>query len=217
MWVIIVLVLVLTMALVALRIDGKRNPRPMTMRWEQFFLDNPLRRKLFGPAAVLSHLGTIQGLQTGEIGTGVGVITEALAEAVGENGRVWGIDVQPEAVRRTRRRLGRAHLSARAKIVVADATTLPWPNASLDRIVMVAVMGEVPPADRYRVLQEILRVLGPHGKLMITEFWPDPHYIAAPRLAEMVTRAGFRVERTVGNRWIYSTVAIPSKAPAPRG
>lgn len=217
MWVIIGVVLALAAGWVAVRIDGKRNPRPMAMRWEQFFLDNPVRRRFFGPAVVLAHLGAVRGLKIGEIGVGVGVVTEALTVATGENGKVWGIDVQPDAVRRTRRRLGRAQLSSRAKVVVADGTALPWPDSSLDRIVMVAVLGEVPPADRYRVLQEVLRVLGPHGKLVITEFWPDPHYIAAPRLAQMVTRAGFRVEGTLGNRWIYTTVAIPWKPSAPNG
>lgn len=196
---------------VALRIQGRRRPEPMAAGLERFFLDNPVRRRFFGPDRVLAVLGDVEGGRVGEIGTGVGVVLEALARAVGPAGTVYGVDVQPQAIAMTRRRLAARVPEVTAELKVADAAVLPWPDASLDRVVMVAVMGEVPASRRPAVLAEVRRVLRPGGRLVVTEFWPDPHYIPEPDLTRFLAEHGFTVRARHGDSaLVYSVAAEPA-------
>lgn len=51
---------------------------------------------------------------------GGGGDTQALCELVGEGGRVYGFDIQPDAVARTRERLSQAGLAGRAELICAS-------------------------------------------------------------------------------------------------
>ncbi|MBX5467507.1 MAG: class I SAM-dependent methyltransferase [Firmicutes bacterium] len=190
-----------------LRAWGQIRPAPMPARWERLFLNNPVRRRWFGPRQLLAAFGPLTGLSVAEIGVGTGVILEALAQAVGPSGKVWGVDVQPAAVAETGRRLTARGLSA--SLAVADATQLPWADRSMDRVAMVAVFGEIPPAQRAQALAEVRRVLAPSGRLGITEFWPDPHYQPPSRLLPQLRSLGWRILAVRQSPLIYTVVAEP--------
>lgn len=189
----------------AFRIEGRLRPRPMAVRLERFFLANPLRRRFFGPDRVLRALGDIRALSVLEVGVGAGVVAEALARSAGRDGEFLGIDIQPAAVAMTRARL--RDVACRWAIQAGDARKLPWPAARVDRLVMVAMLGEIPPPDRPAALREAYRVLKPSGRLVVTEFWPDPHYIARRQLAVLLTRAGFVEEAHYAGFFGYSVRA----------
>jgi ubiquinone/menaquinone biosynthesis C-methylase UbiE len=191
---------VIAAGFLAVREVGQRRPAPMPVWLEEGFLANPLRKRLFGAALLRELLGEVGGRTIGEVGSGVGVMTEELARMAGDSGRVLALDRQPSAVARARERLARAGL-ANAEVVVGDARRLPWGDATLDCVVMVAVLGEVPGFDRLRALTEVRRVLKPHGRLVVVEYWPDPHYMAPPVLAHLLAAAGFRVEARRA-RWL---------------
>lgn len=194
----------------AFRLHGRLWPQPMSMALEQFFLDNPLRRRFFGPRQALGLLGPVSGARVAEIGVGVGVMLAELARRVGEDGRVWGIDIQHEAVRRTKARLAREGWGPnRVQVTWGRAEELPWPDHSLDRVVMVAVLGEIPPAHRLLALAEIVRVLKPEGAFILTEFWPDPHYVKLPDAIRQLSRAGLEVTAEKKMPLIYTVSARP--------
>lgn len=175
------------------RVSGQRRPRPMAFWLENFFLTNPLRLRWFSPYVAAQLLPTPrEGLAVGEVGTGVGVTGEALARAVGPEGRYYGIDIEPEAVIRTRARLARANLDWR-HLSEGDARHLPWEDGFLDAVVMVAVLGEVPHSDRRQVLAEVRRVLKPQGVLVVVEYWPDPHFIREDGMRGLLAETGFQV------------------------
>jgi len=72
----------------------------------------------------------------------------------------------------------------------------------VDRAFLVTVLPEI--LDQERALAELRRVLKPGGVLSITEEFSDPDY---PFLFETVRRveaAGFRLERRMGNWWVYT-------------
>lgn len=197
----------LVAAFVGFRIQGVLFPAPMAMRLERFFLGNPVRMRFFGPRQALAAVSAIEGGTVAEVGVGIGVIVEELARRVGPSGTVWGLDIQPEALEWTRRRLDRAHLSDRVRLSRGDARSLPWPDQTVDRLVMVAMLGEVPAADRPRVLAEVKRVLRPMAAVTITEFWPDPHYLRPAYLTRLLEEAGFRVEHVTRFPLIYTVTA----------
>lgn len=190
---------VLLALFIGVRLEGKLRPRPMAMALERFFLDNPVRRRWFGPDRVLSVMGDLTSRQVGEIGVGVGVVLEALARAVGPGGGVRGIDVQPDAVRRATRRMTARSLADRVSVACADASRLPWEANSLDWVVLVSVWGEIPPSSRPGVLREIARVLHPQGRLAVCEYWPDPHFQRPERLTRELAAVGFQVVQS--RRW----------------
>ena len=209
MWLVAGGLAVFGLGFLAFRVEGQRRPRPMAMRFEQFFLDNPFRKRFFGADQVIRQLGDVKGFTVGEIGTGVGMVVDLLARAVGDEGRVFGVDIQEEAILRTVRRLSRSSLADRATIDQADAANLPWPGLAMDRVVMVAVLGEIPEARQPAVFHEVMRVLKPDGKVLVTELWPDPHYISRSRLLARLMDFGFQIERISGGRMIYHVLASP--------
>lgn len=193
----------------ALRVAGQWAPSPMPVGLERFFLGNSLRRLLFSPQLALALLGPVEGLRVGEVGVGIGVVTTALAESVGPQGVVLGIDRQPHAVMMAQAELEKRGLS-QAVITKADARQLPWETRSMDRVVMVAVLGEVPAAERLQVLQEVRRVLKPSCPLVVVEYWPDPHFIPFRRLLELLSKGGFFPDRKLDGWMQYGVRAVPA-------
>lgn len=174
------------------RWQGQHHPRPMPYWLEGLFLDNPLRRWMFGSRFVLDLAEVAEGERVGEVGSGIGYVSAAIAERVGAGGSVQALDQSARAVRATDRRL----LAYKAAHGVArgDATALPWPSGSLDAVVMVAMLGEIPAERRVQALSEVQRVLRPGGRLVVVEYWPDPHFLSQEVLARYLTAARFRVE-----------------------
>lgn len=202
------------MGFFAFRLHGVLRPKPMAMSLEQFFLGNPIRLKFFGPRQALALVGDLGGQQVAEVGTGIGIMVVALAHRVGPSGHVWGVDIQEDAVRRSTARLKRHGMLERASIVQATADNLPWSSGQLDAVIMVAVLGEVPRPLRTTALTEIRRVLNPqHGRLFLTEFWPDPHYLPPKVLETMAADAGFIVEEIKHFPMIYTMKLVPVANP----
>ncbi|PSR34313.1 MAG: hypothetical protein C7B46_06200 [Sulfobacillus benefaciens] len=193
---------ILAAVFVLVRVDGQFRPRPMTMGLEQFFLTNPIRMRFFGPTQALTLLGPVAGLNVLEVGVGVGVILQDLARRIGPKGKIAGLDIQPQAIERTRRRL--ASLGYIPDLRLGTASQLPWSASCFDRVVLITMLGEVPANERVTALQEMARVLKPGGFGIVTEFWPDPHYIREPDLREYCRLAQLEVVDAYHAPMLYS-------------
>jgi len=122
------------------------------------------------PAMVEQRRRTLEALrlQPGEvaldIGCGPGYLTRELARQTGQNGRVIGIDTsQPMLDVATARCEGLDNTSFR----LADATSLPFDDASFDAVAVVQVYLFVP--DLTRAFAELARVLKPGGRAVIVD------------------------------------------------
>ena len=91
-----------------------------------------------------------------EIGPGTGYYTLDMAEWVGPEGRVEIFDLQQEFLDHTMRRAAERGLD-NVVPTQGDATALPYEDASIDAVVLTAVLGEIPDPDA--ALREIRRVL----------------------------------------------------------
>mgnify|MGYP001194056331 CR=1 FL=1 len=107
----------------------------------------------------LSVRADIEGPCVLEIGHGPGHLLKALAS---DQYAAFGIDLSPQMVRLTRRRLLRAGLPLRH--TRAKAQTLPFPAVHFDTVVSTF---PAPYITDPATLQEIYRVLRPGGKLLI--------------------------------------------------
>jgi ubiquinone/menaquinone biosynthesis C-methylase UbiE len=130
-----------------------------------------------------------------EIGPGTGYYTPELAEWVSPGGTVEIFDLQREFLDHTLRRTAERGLES----VVAtqgDATSLPYDDDSIDAVVLIAVLGEIP--DQAAALSEIARVLRPGGRLVVGELFGDPHYTSPGALRRFGEAAGLRFELRSG-------------------
>ena len=118
-----------------------------------------------------------------EIGPGTGYYTMDLAEWIGD-GELEILDIQPEMLEHTMGKV-RSRGLTNVSSSQADATNLPYADASFDAVLLVTVFGEIPDGDA--ALRQVRRVLRPGGRLIIGEIAVgDPHF---SRLNSLVPRA----------------------------
>jgi len=142
-----------------------------------------------------------------EIGPGTGYYTLDIAGWLGPDGRVEIFDLQHEFL---------DHVSSRAverglQNVVptqGDATALPYEGASMDAVVLTAVLGEIP--DPVAALREIRRVLKPSGRLVVGELFGDPHFTTRASLERRASEAGLVYETHSGNWFAYFARLTPA-------
>ena len=171
------------------------------------FLDSRLRRAM-QPAAPLIRRSSIRpGMRVLEIGCGSGAYTPALALAVGSEGEVFALDIQPRMLEQLKRKLEREDLRVLDNVepVMAGADRLPFADESLDAALMVTVLQEIP--DKQRVLAEIRWVLRPGGILAVSEWLFDPDYPLKRVTVRDLASAGFCAIRAEGSIRTYTVSA----------
>lgn len=152
------------------------------------FIDNPLRRRVQPPRQVVDWIALEGGMQVLEVGPGSGAFTLEAARRLGPSGRLYAVDIQPEAISRLVKRLEREGV-ANVTTRVASAYELPFPDNMFDAAFMVAVLAEIP--DRGRALREIRRVLKDGGILAVGELVLDPDYPRRETVIQWCERGGY--------------------------
>lgn len=145
-------------------------------------------------------LRPVPGERILEIGPGTGYYTLDLASWVEPGGAVEIFDLQQEFLDHTMRRASERGI-ANVLPTQGDATSLPFEDASMDAVVLTAVLGEIP--DQRSALREIRRVLKPKGRLVVGELIGDPHFTTLPSLRHRGAEAGLAYERHSGSRLAY--------------
>ena len=102
-----------------------------------------------------------------EIGIGAGYSLKEIANAVGENGRAYGIDITPQMLEITRKRLQKAGLTGRMELYEGDARSMPYQDSKFDAVYMASTLELFDTPDIPRVLNEIKRVLKSSGRLAV--------------------------------------------------
>jgi len=176
------------------------------------FLDSDFRRKLQPADKVIERSGIKRGMRVLEVGCGSGAFTTFAARVVGEEGKVYAVDIEPKMLKQLETKLNRPENQniKNIKSIQSNAYKLPFENDFFDLAFMITVLQEIP--DRHRALQEIKRVLRPGGVLAVTEFLPDPDYPLKSTTIKAVKRTGFALDEVIGNFWNYTVRFIKSSA-----
>ena len=135
-----------------------------------------------------------------ELGVGTGYYSFDLAEWVGAAGTVELFDLQPEMLDHVVEGADERGLTNLVP-TQGDATELPYDDGSMDAVVLIAVLGEIP--DREAAMAQIGRVLRPGGRLVVGELFGDPHFTTPREVERLGTAAGLLVEERSGP-WIGS-------------
>jgi predicted methyltransferase len=160
--------------------------------------DDPARDAWQKPAEVVQLSAIAPGMHVADIGAGTGYFLPHLSRAVGAQGVVHALDVEPDMVRhmteRTRRE-GLANVQARV-IPTNDPGLAP---ASVDRVLVVDTWHHIDARVDYS--KKLLAGLKPGGRLLVVDFTlesgkgpPAKHRIAPEAVISELTQAGFRAE-----------------------
>lgn len=125
------------------------------------------RRKLFDQASVQQHHRVL------DIGCGTGTFAIAVKNWMPAV-EIVGLDPDPKALARSRRKAERAGVSIRFDQGFADV--LPYANASFDRVFSSLMFHHLPQEAKLGTMREVRRVLKPGGALHLLDFEHEgPH------------------------------------------
>lgn len=114
--------------------------------------------------SVLELLALQPGEQVLDIGSGPGFLASDMAHRVGLGGIVHGVDISDELLAFAAERY--AH-QPQLSFLRAEAASLPFPDESLDAVVVTQVLEYLP--DVRPALREMHRVLRPKGRVLILD------------------------------------------------
>lgn len=157
----------------------------------------------------LAHLEA--GESVLDIGCGTGTLAIAAKRVVEGSGVVHGIDASPEMIARARRKAKRSGMDV--VFEMAQAQSLPFPDARFDVVLSTVMLHHLPRAARAQAVRDARRVLKPGGRLLAVDFVRRSgkgllahlhrHGRVDPRdLIVLVTEAGLKVvESGPVGRW----------------
>jgi len=134
-----------------------------------FFLGR--RRATF--QALAGAAGVQPGQRVLDVGCGTGYFARLLADAVGADGLVVGVDASPEMVGYASRR---ARLIRNCQFELGTAESLSFPGAHFDIVVSSLFMHHLPADLQGAALSEMWRVLRPGGALLVAEAYVPPAF-----------------------------------------
>ena len=173
------------------------NPRDFQLMLGR--LEDPHRARWQRPARSIRALGLRPGQTVAEIGAGSGYLARRLARAVGPQGRVYAVDVEPRMLPVFLERLHRARIGNVTPVLGRDDDPL-LPERAFDVVLVVNTYHHFPGGPRY--LRRLARLLGPGGRLVNVDFHRRETPVGPPlerRIARETfpRRAGLRLVREV--------------------
>ena len=130
---------------------------------------------------LLRELRLRPGMNVADIGAGTGYHARRIAPLIGV-GTVYAVDVQPEMITLLADGAKKAGL-VNIRPVLASATDVKLPHASIDLALMVDVYHEL--EFPFEVLQSVVRALKPGGQLVLVEYRAEDPRVPIKRLHKM--------------------------------
>jgi ubiquinone/menaquinone biosynthesis C-methylase UbiE len=178
-------------------------------------LDAPERRTWLPLYEVLGSLDLRAGITVADIGAGTGYFSLPIAAEIGEHGKVYAVDVQPEMLACIQEKLsGTAITNIECRTGAASATGLS--DGSCDLILMAYIWHELD--DIPDVLAEANRILRTKGQIAVLDWRPGVQQPPGPPLEQRISQedtakelacAGFDVNAISGiGPFAYLIVAV---------
>jgi SAM-dependent methyltransferase len=137
--------------------------------WVKVF-DDPARDAWQQPDKVVAALALAPGMTVADVGAGTGYFEARLATAVGAQGKVLAVDVEPDMVRYLTERAAREHMpNVTAVLATPDDPKLA--RASVDRILIIDTWHHI--SDRVSYAKKLATALRPGGFVLVVDFTKD--------------------------------------------
>jgi ubiquinone/menaquinone biosynthesis C-methylase UbiE len=141
---------------------------------------NPLREPVLRSA--IQALQLPRGSYGLDAGCGIGLQMPLLAEAVGPDGHITGLDIVPELLAYGEDMASRAGLSERITFHEGNVSSLPFEDDTFDWVWSADCIG-YPAAELTPLLRELVRVVKPGGNINILA-WSSQQLLAGYPLLE---------------------------------
>lgn len=166
-------------------------------------LDDPQRDQNQKPAEVVDALGLKPGMHVADLGAGSGYFTRRFVEAVTESGKVYVIDIEPQALKHIEESLTRSHRPFQAEFIRAAPDDPKIPMQSVNLIFICNTYHHL--EDRITYFRNVKSSLTPSGRIAIIDFYhdersgelgfPKRHLVAQEKVIEEMTAAGYRLSK----------------------
>jgi ubiquinone/menaquinone biosynthesis C-methylase UbiE len=178
-----------------------KHPFDDVAQWVRVF-DDPGRDAWQKPDDVIRTLAVAPGMTVADLGAGTGYFSVHLAQAVGAEGRVLAIDVEPNLVNYMKERAAKAKL-AQMVPVLAPTDDPRLPAHGVDLVLIVDTWHHID--DRLHYLAKLAAGLKPGGRVAVVDFKkgdfpvgpPDAHKLTPEAVVEEFRAAGW----SLAKRW----------------
>lgn len=134
-------------------------------------LEDPERLKWLPPSEVLSRLHLVPGARVADVGAGTGYFSIPVAKAVGNEGKVFAVDMQQEMLDRLRQKLEQPDAPGNISLHLGGASQLPLPDDSVNLALYANIWHELDHHDA--ALREAIRVATAKGKIAVLDWRSD--------------------------------------------
>lgn len=131
------------------------------------WLDRPEREKEEHVSKLLPPLKIKPGDQVADIGAGSGYYSLKIAKLVGEQGKVYANDIQPEMLAIIKEKMKKQNI-ANIEPILCTENDPKLPEGKVDMIFMVDVYHEM--SHPYEVMEKMIASLKPGGRVVFVEF-----------------------------------------------
>jgi len=178
--------------------------------WFAYTFDNPLRPFFHDTKEILTPY-VREAMRVADIGCGLGYFSLGLASIVGERGKVFAVDVQPQMLKRLARRAAKAGLSSTIHPLLCREDELDIPEP-LDFALAFWMVHETPSADKF--FGELYQALKPSATLLFTE--PVFHVGREDFVRELTAAAktGFTLMDEPKIRWCHAAALKRNNSPS---
>ncbi len=169
------------------------------------------------PIEIIKQLGVENGSVVADFGCASGYFSLPLAQIIGEEGKLFALDILPQALETIEggaKNLGLSNIETK-RVNLEKEKGSGLENASLDWVVLKDVLFQN--QDKEVILGEAFRVLKKGGKIILVE-WNDGNFSIGPaqnlripveKAKNMVEKEGFSVVKEVeAGQFHYAFVAI---------
>jgi ubiquinone/menaquinone biosynthesis C-methylase UbiE len=159
---------------------------------------------------MLQQIGIRRGQTVLDFGCGYGAYTIPIAKIVGEQGRVYALDKDKEALDALMQRGESAGLKNIARMETSGELEIELADETVDVVLLFDVFHSFyfpQPGDRRRLLDEMRRIMKPSGFLSIS-VWPN---LIEPESEDEIKNANFRLEKEVSETFVNGNKELETR------
>lgn len=170
------------------------------------WLERPERDREEEPKKLLKALKLAEGMAVADVGAGTGYFTFPMAVRVGDSGKVFAVDIQPEmlAMIRQRAKIGGFKNVIPVKGTIQDPKL---PAAAVDLILMVDVYHEF--SHPYEMTEAMVKALKPGGRLVFVEYRAEDPDVPIKPLHKMTEKQVLKEMEPHGLRHVETVDSLP--------
>ncbi len=176
-------------------------------------LDNEKRREVLPPSQTLVNLGLKEGDIIADIGCGIGYFSIPAGEIVGDEGKVFALDISLEMLEELDKKIDSNSIS-NIKTIVTEENNFKIDDMSVNFAFICNVLHEAENTEVF--LKEAKRILNEDGKLVVVEWKkeesdygpPVNHRLSYKEARNKIEDCGFKnIDLKEIGRYFYAIVA----------